>query len=77
LRARGDGQFAAHLPELRATARAGVVMETVCPETDHVIGDFDYEDYMINRLDQAVGLAEEVERELGLDSSGCARTCST
>jgi sugar phosphate isomerase/epimerase len=148
LRARGDGQFAARLPELRAAARAGVVMETVCPETDHFIGDFDadrrrdavaqlrqqlsvvaelggkgvltpaswgmfslrlppfdpprgeredrevllealaqlaehaaregvwlalepinrYEDYMINRLDQAVGLAEEVERELGLDS---------
>jgi sugar phosphate isomerase/epimerase len=27
-----------------------------------------YEDYMVNRLDQAVGLAEEVERELGLAS---------
>jgi sugar phosphate isomerase/epimerase len=148
LRARGDGRFAARLPELRAAARAGVVMETVCPETDHFIGDFDadrrrdavaqlrsqlsviaelggkgvltpaswgmfslrlppfipprgeredrkvllealaelgehaaregvwlalepinrYEDYMINRLDQAVDLAEEVERELGLQS---------
>jgi len=148
LRARGDGQFAARLPELRAAARAGVVMQTVCPETDHFIGDFDadkrrdavaqlrsqlsviadlggmgvltpaswgmfslrlppftaprseredrevllealavlaehaaregvwlalepinrYEDYMINRLDQAVSLAEEVEQELGLDS---------
>jgi sugar phosphate isomerase/epimerase len=153
LRARGDGQFAARLPELRAAARAGVVMETVCPETDHFIGDFDadkrrdavaqlrsqlsviaelggkgvltpaswgmfslrlppftaprseredhevllealtvlaehaaregvwlalepinrYEDYMINRLDQAVGLAEEVERELGL---GSIRVCA-
>jgi sugar phosphate isomerase/epimerase len=153
LRARGDGRFAARLPELRAAARAGVVMETVCPETDHFIGDFDpdrrrdavaqlrsqlsviaelggkgvltpaswgmfslrlppftpprgeredrkvllealaelgehaaregvwlalepinrYEDYMINRLDQAVSLAEEVERELGLHSIGvCA-----
>jgi len=41
LRARGDGQFAARLPELRAAARAGVGMETVCPETDHFIGDFD------------------------------------
>jgi sugar phosphate isomerase/epimerase len=41
LRARGDGRFAARLPELRAAARAGVVMETVCPETDHFIGDFD------------------------------------
>ena len=31
-----------------------------------------YEDYMINRLDQAVGLAEEVERDLGWTRSGCA-----
>jgi sugar phosphate isomerase/epimerase len=153
LRARGDGRFAARLPELRAAARAGVVLPTVCPETDHFIGDFDagrrrdaveqlrsqlsviaelggegvltpaswgmfslrlppftpprtqeedrkvlleallalaehaaregvwlaveplnrFEDYMVNRLDQAVGLAEEVERQLGLDSVGvCA-----
>src|SRR4029453_12337179 len=41
LRARGGGQFAARLPELRAAARARVVMATVCPETDHFIGDFD------------------------------------
>ncbi|HEV8652234.1 MAG TPA: sugar phosphate isomerase/epimerase family protein [Actinomycetes bacterium] len=153
LRARGDGQFAARLPEFRAAARAGVVMATVCPETDHFIGDFDadkrrdavaqlrsqlsviaelggegvltpaswgmfslrlppfvppraqredrkvlldalavlgehaaregvwlaleplnrFEDYMVNRLDQAVSLAEEVERELGLDS---VRVCA-
>jgi sugar phosphate isomerase/epimerase len=153
LRARGDGQFAARLPQLRAAARAGVVMETVCPETDHFIGDFDadrrrdavaqlrsqlsviaelggkgvltpaswgmfslrlppfnpprdpredhevllealtalgehaaregvwlaveplnrYEDHMVNRLDQAVGLAEEVRRLVGVDSVGvCA-----
>jgi sugar phosphate isomerase/epimerase len=153
LRARGDGHFASRLPELRAAARAGVVMATVCPETDHFIGDFDagrrrdaieqlrsqlsviaelggagvltpaswgmfslrlppftpprqppddrkvlleallelaghaaregvwlavepinrYEDYMVNRLDQAVSLAEEVEQELGLDS---VRVCA-
>jgi sugar phosphate isomerase/epimerase len=153
LRARGGGQFAARLPELRAAARAGVVMATVCPETDHFIGDFDagrrrdavaqlrsqlsviaelggagvltpaswgmfslrlppftpprdprddrkvllealvelaehaaaegvwlalepinrYEDYMVNRLDQAVALGQEVERELGLDS---VRVCA-
>jgi len=41
LRAKGDGQFARRLPELRAAARAGVVMRTVCPDTDHFIGDFD------------------------------------
>jgi sugar phosphate isomerase/epimerase len=153
LRARGDGHFAARLPELRAAARAGVVMATVCPETDHFIGDFDadrrrdavvqlrsqlsvvgelggdgvltpaswgmfslrlppfdpprqpdddrkvllealvelaehaaaegvwlavepinrYEDYMINRIDQAVELGEEVERATGL---GSVRVCA-
>jgi sugar phosphate isomerase/epimerase len=153
LRARGDGRFAARLPELRAAARAGVVMATVCPETDHFIGDFDadrrrdavsqlrsqlsviaelggtgvltpaswgmfslrlppftpprqpaddrkvllealvelaehaaaegvwlalepinrYEDYMVNRLEEAVDLGEEVERETGLDS---VRVCA-
>src|ERR671920_2113323 len=36
-----DGHFPARLPELRAAARAGVVMATVCLETDHFIGDFD------------------------------------
>jgi sugar phosphate isomerase/epimerase len=153
LRARGNGQFAARLPELRAAVRAGVVMPTVCPETDHFIGDFDadrrrdavtqlrsqlsviaelggegvltpaswgmfslrlppftpprspredhqvllealtvlgehaaregvwlaieplnrYEDYMVNRLDQAVSLAQEVQRLAGVDSVGvCA-----
>jgi sugar phosphate isomerase/epimerase len=153
LRARGDGQFAARLPELRAAARAGVVMATVCPETDHFIGDFDaarrrdavdqlrsqlsviaelggagvltpaswgmfslrlppftpprqpeedrkvllealvelaghaaaegvwlavepinrYEDYMVNRLEQAVSLGEEVERAVGAAS---VRVCA-
>jgi sugar phosphate isomerase/epimerase len=43
LRAKGDGHFARRLPELRAAARAGVVMRTVCPDTDHFIGDFDPE----------------------------------
>jgi sugar phosphate isomerase/epimerase len=43
LRARGAGHFAGRLPELRAAARSGVMMPTVCPETDHFIGDFDPE----------------------------------
>ena len=153
LRAQGDGRFAARLPELRAAARAGVVMATVCPETDHFIGDFDagrrrdavdqlrsqlsvvaelggdgvltpaswgmfslrlppftpprqpeedrkvllealvelaghaaaegvwlavepinrYEDYLVNRLEQAVGLGEEVERAVGV---GSVRVCA-
>jgi hypothetical protein len=36
-----------------------------------------YEDDMTNRLDQAVGPGEEIERQLGLDSAWCALTCST
>ena len=148
LRARGNGEFARRLPELRAAARAGVVMPTVCPDTDHFIGDFNterrhdavgqlraqlsviaelggegvltpaswgmfslrlppfipprspaedravlmealadlaehaalegvwlaleplnrYEDYLINRLEQAVELGEAIERELAVDS---------
>ena len=43
LRARGNGEFARRLPELRSAARSGVVMPTVCPDTDHFIGDFDPE----------------------------------
>ena len=157
LRAKGDGHFTGRLPELRAAVRAGVVMKTVCPETDHFIGDFDadqrrdaiaqirtqlsviaeiggegmltpaswgmfslrlppfapprtaeddrkvllealiplaehaaregvwlalealnrYEDYMINRLDQVVGLAQEVRAATGSDPSGPAPTSST
>ena len=148
LRAKGNDHFKGRLPELRAAVRAGVVMKTVCPETDHFIGDFDadqrrdaiaqirtqlsviaeigaegmltpaswgmfslrlppfapprtaeddrkvllealiplaehaeregvwlalealnrYEDYMINRLDQIVGLAKEVEEATGTRS---------
>jgi sugar phosphate isomerase/epimerase len=43
LRGRGGEGLAARLPELRAAARAGVVMPTVCPEMDHFLGDFDAE----------------------------------
>ena len=41
LRGRGDGQFAARLPELAAAAAAGVPMPTVCVEMLHFVGDFD------------------------------------
>jgi sugar phosphate isomerase/epimerase len=41
LRGRGEGQFAARLPELLDAARAGVVLPTVCVEMTHFIGDFD------------------------------------
>ena len=88
LRGEGDGRFAARLPALRAAARAGVVMATVCPWMDHFIGDFDaaregvwlaveplnrYEDHMVNRLEQAIALGEEVERQLGVDA---VRVCA-
>ena len=41
LRGRGDGAFAARLPELKAAASAGVPMPTVCVEMLHFVGDFD------------------------------------
>src|SRR3712207_6706653 len=65
LRARGDGHFAGRLPELRAAARAGVVMPTVCPDTDHFIGDFDPE----RRRDAVAQLRSQlsVVAELGGD----------
>jgi hypothetical protein len=36
-----------------------------------------YEDYMTNRLEQAVGLGEEIERQLGLGSAWVCADCST
>ncbi len=41
LRGRGDGEFLARLPELKAAAADGIQMPTVCVEMDHFIGDFD------------------------------------
>lgn len=41
LRGKGDGHFAARLPELRRAAAAGIPMPTVCVEMLHFIGDFD------------------------------------
>jgi sugar phosphate isomerase/epimerase len=41
LRGRGEGQFAARLPELSAAVAAGVPMPTVCVEMLHFVGDFD------------------------------------
>ena len=41
LRGRGEGGFAARLPELTRAAAAGIPMPTVCVEMLHFIGDFD------------------------------------
>lgn len=41
LRGQGDHRLRERLPELRAAARSGVEMPTVCVEMDHFIGDFD------------------------------------
>ncbi|MCE3276981.1 MAG: xylose isomerase [Propionibacteriaceae bacterium] len=41
LRAKGEGHFAARLPELKEAASAGVPMPTVCVEMRHFVGDFD------------------------------------
>src|SRR5919112_664519 len=79
LRARGDGHFAARLPELRAAARAGVVMATVCPETDHFIGDFDAgrrrdaTTQLRSQLSVIAELGGEVERATG---SAAVRVCA-
>jgi sugar phosphate isomerase/epimerase len=61
LRGRGGLAFAARLPELKAAARAGVVMPTVCVEMDHFIGDFDHdrrEDAIANMASQLSVIAE-------------------
>lgn len=41
LRGKGEGHFAARLPELRRAAAAGIPMPTVCVEMLHFLGDFD------------------------------------
>lgn len=41
LRGRGEGAFAARLPELRRATANGVPMPTVCVEMSHFIGAFD------------------------------------
>ena len=43
LRGEDGFRFRDRLPELRAARDAGVVMPSVCPATDHFIGDFDEE----------------------------------
>ena len=43
LRGRGNGAFAARLPELKRAAAHGVPMPTVCVEMSHFIGAFDAE----------------------------------
>jgi sugar phosphate isomerase/epimerase len=43
LRGRGEGAFAARLPDLRKAAAAGVPMPTVCVEMSHFLGAFDPE----------------------------------
>ena len=65
LRAKGDGHFAQRLPELRAAAKAGVVMRTVCPETDHFIGDFDADQRRdaIEQLRSQLSVIAELEGE--------------
>jgi len=61
LRGRGDGSFAARLPELRRAAANGVPMPTVCVEMSHFIGAFDAElrrDAIAQMADQLRIIAE-------------------
>jgi sugar phosphate isomerase/epimerase len=43
LRGRGDGHFAARLPELRRAVADGVPIPTVCVDMTYFVGDFDAE----------------------------------
>lgn len=61
LRGRGDGAFAARMPELRAAAAAGIPMPTVCVEMLHFVGAFDAEqraDAVEQMTQQLRGIAE-------------------
>jgi sugar phosphate isomerase/epimerase len=63
LRGRGDGAFAARLPELRRAAAAAVPMPTVCVDMPHFLGDFDAD----RRRDALVQLRQQLSTiaELG------------
>jgi sugar phosphate isomerase/epimerase len=63
LRGKGEGAFAARLPELRDAARRGIPMPTVCVEMLHFIGDFDAD----RRADAVEQMRQQVEviAELG------------
>ncbi|TRW47311.1 sugar phosphate isomerase/epimerase family protein [Georgenia yuyongxinii] len=72
LRARGDGAFAARLPDLRRAAARGVVMPTVCPETDHFVGDFD----AARREDAVVQLRAQLDVIAELGGTGVTTPAS-
>ncbi len=61
LRGRGEGVFAARMPDLRRAAAAGVVTPTVCVEMTHFLGAFDPDlrrDAIRQLSDQLRGIAE-------------------
>jgi sugar phosphate isomerase/epimerase len=61
LRGRGEGAFAARMPQLRGAAAAGVVMPTVCVEMSHFFGAFDPDlrrDAIRQLSDQLHGIGE-------------------
>ncbi len=61
LRGRGEGAFAARMPDLRRAASAGVVMPTVCVEMSHFFGAFDPDlrrDAIRQLSDQLRGIGE-------------------
>ncbi len=41
VRGRGNFEFRERLPELKRSVKAGVVIQSLCPEMSHFIGDFD------------------------------------
>jgi sugar phosphate isomerase/epimerase len=61
LRGKGDGAFAARLPELKRAAASGVPMPTVCVDMLHFIGAFDADlrrDAIAQLRDQLMVIAE-------------------
>ncbi|MFH5821076.1 sugar phosphate isomerase/epimerase family protein [Georgenia sp. AZ-5] len=72
LRGAGDLGFARRLPELRRAAAGGVVMPTVCPETDHFVGDFD----PARREDAVVQLCSQLDVMAEIGGSGAMTPAS-
>ena len=79
LRGQGGHRIRERLPELRAARRHGVVMNTVCVEMLHFIGDFDAErrrDATDNMRTQLSVIAE-IGGSAAITPTVTARCCTT
>ena len=68
LRGASEGRFAARVDDLRAAARAGVRMPTVCVEMLHFVGDFDADlrRDAIDQLKQQLSVMAEIGGRLAM-----------